>query len=492
MLTDRSSPSDPSGSGTPPHKIQLYIDGVWCDGAAGETLAVINPATEAVVAHLCLATPADLERALAAAERGFYRWRALAAAQRADMLKAAGDLIRARADEMSRILTLEQGKTLAQARGELFATAAYFDDLADTAARLFGRIIPTAPDGAVRSVVYEPVGPVFGVAPWNLPAMMPGRKIANALAAGCSIILKPARETPQTAYRIAACCADAGIPAGVVNVVCGPSGPLSEQMIRSPVIRKISFTGSTEVGKELAQLAGAQMKKATMELGGHAPVIVCEDVDIARVVAQTIPARYGNAGQSCMAPTRFFVHESCYEAFAEAFAAAAHGLRVGNGLDDGVDMGPLASARRLGVMEELVADALGRGARLMAGGERLAGPGFFFAPTVLGEVPAEARIMSQEPFGPVTAIAPYRDLEDVIARANETPYGLAAYVFTRDLDRARYLAGALEAGLVGINAVAVAGPSTPFGGVKDSGLGREGAIEKLLETMVVKTITLGG
>ncbi len=471
--------------------IKLFIDGAECAGAGGDILDVINPATEEVIAHLSMARASDIERALEAADKGFRVWRALSSTRRAAYLKSVAHLIRERAEAFAETLTREQGKTRNQAKGEVFATAAYFEDLADTALRIYGRVLPPEADGSARTVVYEPIGPVFGVAPWNLPAMMPGRKIANALAAGCSIIVKPAKETPETAYLIAQCCADADIPAGVVNVVSGPSGLISETLIASPVIRKISFTGSTEVGKDLAQLAGAHMKKVTMELGGHAPVIVCDDVDVAHVVKTTLGARFGNAGQSCMAPTRFFIQESIYDEFAREFALRAKALRVGNGLDEGVDMGPLASARRIPVMEDLVEDAVSCGAELLAGGKAAPGPGFFFEPTVLKDVPAHAKIMTEEPFGPVTPIVPFDDMEAVLARANGTPYGLAAYVFTRDLDRARMASARLEAGLVGVNSMSVAGPNTPFGGVKDSGVGREGAREGLLDSMVSKTITLG-
>lgn len=474
-----------------PRTIKLFIDGAWCAGGDGETLPVVNPATDETIAQLSMATAGDIARALDAAERGFGVWRVLSAAQRAGHLKAVARLIRERVDAFSRTLTIEQGKTRSQAKGEVFATAAYFEDLADTALRIYGRIIPAEANGTERRVVYEPIGPTFGVAPWNLPAMMPGRKIANALAAGCSIIVKPAKETPETAYLIAQACVDADIPAGVVNVISGPSGLISETLIASPVIRKISFTGSTEIGKDLARLAGAHMKKVTMELGGHAPVIICDDVDVERTAQMIVGARFSNAGQSCMAPTRLYVQERVYDAFAAAFAHGAKALRVGNGLEEGVEMGPLASARRIPFMESLVEDALGKGAALMTGGQAVSGPGYFFEPTVLKDVPQGARIMSEEPFGPVTPIVPFSDMEAVLEAANSTPYGLAAYVFTRDLERARLASARLEAGLVGVNSMNVAGPSTPFGGVKDSGVGREGAREGLLECMVTKTISLG-
>ena len=471
-------------------KFQLYIDGSWRKGSQNEEGEIIDPATEEVIGRVCLASMGDLQDALAAAERGFRLWRSLPVAKRSQLLQSVARLIRERVALLSRGLTLEQGKTLKQATAEVLTTAAYFDDLASSALHVFGRLLMPDEAGMTRSVVYEPVGPVFAVAPWNLPALMPGRKIANALAAGCTIILKPAKETPATALRIAQCCHDAGIPPGVVNVVCGDSSAISQLCIGSSIVRKVSFTGSTAVGKELAQLAGAHMKRVTMELGGHAPLIVCEDADVMRVVDLVVPVRHSNAGQSCLAPTRVFVHEHLYSRFARSFAERAAALRVGSGLEADAEMGPLASLRRIPVMENMVTDALQKGAKLSAGGRRLDRSGYFFPATVLEDVPAGAAIMVDEPFGPVTAIIPFADDEKVVNLANDSPYGLAAYVFSRDVERARSIASQLETGLVGINSLAVAHPTVPFGGVKDSGIGREGSFEGLLESMVSKAITL--
>jgi succinate-semialdehyde dehydrogenase/glutarate-semialdehyde dehydrogenase len=471
--------------------VGLYIGGVWRPASGGSTTGIVNPATGEEIARLSMASPTDIEAALAAARDGFATWRQMAILERCRLLVQVGQLMRERVDAIGRQLTLEEGKPLAQAKGEVMGTADYFTGIAAAAGNLFGRVIPTGSDGVRRSVIYEPIGPIFAASPWNLPAMMPGRKIANSLGAGCSIIVKPAKETPLTAYAIAKCCEDAGIPPGVVNVICGDSAEISAAMLRSDVVRKISFTGSTGVGKELAQLAGASMKKMTMELGGHAPVVIFDDIDVPAMVETAVAARYANAGQSCIAPTRFFVHQNIYRAFVDSFSDRARALRVGDGLDPQTQMGPLVSARRLPVMEALVHDAVHKGARLTAGGVRLERKGFFYAPTVLADVPAAAAIMTEEPFGPITPIVPFTDTAAVIDRANETPYGLAAYVFSRDVDKASRVVSQIEAGMIAINSMSVAHPSLPFGGVKDSGIGREGALDGLLDSMVTKSISIG-
>lgn len=472
-----------------PKKLKLFINGQSRAGGDNDVIPVVNPATEELVAELCMATAADLEDAIASAERGFEVWRQVNASDRAALIRKTAALLRERVQDMAHVLTVEQGKTLAQSRWEINGTAAYFDDLADCGEHAYGRNVPKGGSGVTRAVVYEPIGPVFAVAPWNLPAMLPGRKIATALAAGCSVIVKPAKETPETTQLIARCCQDAGIPDGVVNVISGPSGMLSERLIASPVIRKVSFTGSTGVGKQLAGMSGLHMKKATMELGGHAPVIVFADTDIEAVIEKTVAGRYSNAGQSCIAPTRFFIERGVYEPFVEAFSTRVKSLRVGNGLDEAVDMGPLASERRVPVMEQLVADALQNGAGLTAGGHAMDGKGYFFEPTVLRDVPDSAEIMIEEPFGPITPIDAFEDVDEAIARANGTAYGLASYVFTNALPVANHVSAKLQAGMVGLNSLDVAAPPVPFGGVKDSGTGREGSIEGVLESMVTKTIS---
>jgi succinate-semialdehyde dehydrogenase/glutarate-semialdehyde dehydrogenase len=471
--------------------VGVFIGGVWRPATGGKTTDIINPATEEPVGQLSMASPEDLAEALAAVQSGFLKWRNTPVVERCRLVARVGQLMRERVDTLSHDLTLEEGKPLGQARWEILATADYFSEAAATASNICGRLIPLGADGIRRSVSYEPIGPVFAVSPWNLPAMMPGRKIANTLAAGCSIIVKPAKETPITAFGIAKCCEDAGIPAGVINVLCGESSQISATMIQSSVIRKISFTGSTEVGKELARLAGASMKKMTMELGGHAPVIIFDDVDLPSVVEATVASRYSNAGQSCLAPTRFFVQQKIYREFVALFSERARGLQLGDGLDPQVKMGPLASSRRLEVMDRLVQDAVRKGATLTAGGSRLARKGYFYAPTVLADVPDGACIMTEEPFGPVTAIVSFTQTGAVIERANATPYGLGAYVFSRDLDRALGVVSQIDAGMVAINSMSVALAGLPFGGVKDSGVGREGSIDGLLESMVTKSISIG-
>jgi len=473
-------------------QIRLFVAGRWIARGTRDVMPVLNPATEETIAELVMASPDDLELALNAAAEGFEIWRRLAAAERACLLRKTATLIRERVDAISRTLTLEQGKTLTQAAGEVMMTAAYLDELAELGARICGRVLEREPSGVTRVVRYEPIGPVFAVSPWNLPAMMPGRKIGTALAAGCSIIVKPAKETPQTAYLLAACCQDAGIPDGVVNVLSGPSSVLSDTMISSKVIRKVSFTGSTEVGKTLAATAGAHMKKVTMELGGHAPVIVFDDVEVEGVVSALVSARHHNAGQSCMAATRFFVHERIHDEFVAKFSGAAAALRIGEGIDAATQMGPLTSARRVAVMQALVEDAVRTGASVETGGGRPDRPGYFFDPTVLSGLADSATVMSEEPFGPITPIVGFGDIEDVVARANATPYGLAGYVFSRDRAQAEFVASALDAGLVGINTTDIAGPTVPFGGVRDSGIGREGALEGILETMTTKTVSTRG
>jgi succinate-semialdehyde dehydrogenase / glutarate-semialdehyde dehydrogenase len=473
------------------HIHQLYIDGAWRAPGTGDSIAVVNPATGGEIARIAMADTGDMDDALAAAERGFRIWRATAIAERGRLLHAVAALLRERVELIAYDLSLEQGKLASQAKGEIFATAAYFDDLAICAMHIFDRIVPRDTAGIDRMVLHEPIGPVFAVSPWNLPAMMPGRKIANSLAAGCSIIVKPAKETPVTACHLAQCCHDAGIPPGVVNILCGPSELMSQRMIASPVIRKVSFTGSTDVGKELAALAGAHMKKATMELGGHAPVIVCADADLDQVVPLMLTTRHANAGQSCMAPTRFFVATPLYEAFCDRFTAGVKALALGPGLAPDTDMGPLASHRRIAVMQQLVDDAAQKGATVSAGSVPEGSSGFFYPPTVLTALSADAAILTEEPFGPVTPIMPFDAIDTVISRANETPYGLAAYIFTPDMTQARVIAGGLDAGMIAINSASVAAPSVPFGGVRDSGIGREGSFEGILESMVTKSISIG-
>lgn len=468
---------------------RLFIGGAWRDG--GSVVPVENPATDQQIGLVHFASDSDMGEALTAVAEGQRAWTALAPSTRAAILQRIAARLIADSDRIGSVLTAEQGKTLDEARGEVRATAGYFSSLAAIIGQIPSRIVPADGIFPERRIAYEPIGPVFGICPWNLPAMMPGRKIANSLAAGCAIIVKPAKETPGTAGLIVDICHECGVPPGAVNLVSGTSGDLSERMIASREIRKVSFTGSTGVGKDLSALAGRHMKKVAMELGGHAPVIVCADADGGSVAERIVRARHSNAGQSCMAPTRFFVHRDQYHRFVEAYAAAASALRVGNGAAAATEMGTLASRRRLAEMASLTQDAIACGARLAAGGERLGDVGAFFPPTVLADVPDSARIMREEPFGPISPVQAFDSLDEVIAKANSTDFALCAYAYTDDLPTSRRLSAEIEAGLVGINTTMVAGPTTPFGGNRDSGIGREGALEGVLESMTTKTVSTG-
>jgi succinate-semialdehyde dehydrogenase/glutarate-semialdehyde dehydrogenase len=469
-------------------KLELYINGKWLNGGrAGEDL--INPATEVVLGKLPHATESDLDEALRAVAKGFEIWRKTSAYDRARIIKKAADLVRARAEQIATILTTEQGKILAEARIEVNVTADIFEWYAEEGRRAYGRIIPGRMPNQRQMVVKEPIGAVAAFTPWNFPALTPARKIGGALAAGCSLIIKASEETPATCVAIVRCFEEAGLPPGVLNLVFGVPSKVSEKLIASPIIRKISFTGSIPVGKHLARLAADHMKRATMELGGHGPVIVFDDVDAEKVAAAAATGKFRNAGQVCISPTRFFVHEKVYDRFVEAFASIAKGLKVGNGLDKDTQMGPMANARRIDAMEKMVGDAVGRGAKVAAGGQRIGNQGFYFAPTVLTDVPEDSSVMNDEPFGPIAPCVRFRDFDDVIRRANKLPFGLAAYAFTGSADRATAVADALESGMVGINHFGVSLPETPFGGVKESGYGHEGGIEGLEAFLITKFVS---
>lgn len=466
--------------------LSLYIDGEWVPGAA--TAPVLNPATEEVIGQVELATTTDLDRALAAATRGFAVWRNTPIAQRTAILLKAAALLTERADHVGRVMTLEQGKPLQEAKGEALRVAGALRWDAEDARRAYGRIIPSA-DDTVLSVRQEPVGPVAAFTPWNFPAGSPMRKIAGALSAGCSIVIKASEETPGTAVELVKCFADAGLPAGVLNLVFGDPAEVSSHLIADERIRLVAFTGSIPVGKLLAAQAGAAMKPSLMELGGHAPVIVAADADPVQAARKAAFAKFINAGQVCTSPSRFLVHSSLHDAFVAAFLAATDRVVVGDGLDEGVTMGPLANPRRLKAMEELVADAVSRGATVERGGERLDRPGFFFAPTVLTDVPLDARVMVEEPFGPIAPIVRFDDLDEALAIANSLPYGLAAYGFTRSSATAEKLIRGFEAGILSINHCGGSVHEAPSGGVKSSGHGREGGPEGLEAYLVTKRVS---
>ena len=468
--------------------VQLLIDGAWTGAEGGRSLEVVNPASGEVNGTVAHASRADLDRALEAAEKGFKAWRKVSAYDRSKLMRRAADLLRDRADGIARLMTLEQGKPLAEAKGETLAGADVIDWFAEESRRAYGRVIPARAEGIYQLVVKEPVGPVAAFTPWNFPINQVVRKLSAALAAGCSIIVKAPEETPASPAELIRCFVDAGVPAGVVNLVYGVPAEISEYLIPHPVIRKISFTGSTAVGKQLAALAGAHMKRVTMELGGHAPAIVFDDADVETAVKILSANKLRNAGQVCISPTRFLVQEGVYAQFVDGFTARLKAAKVSDGLDAATSMGPLANPRRVAAMDAFIGDAVKHGAKLRAGGERIGNKGNFYQPTVLTDVPMEARIQNEEPFGPVAVISPFKGFDDVVAEANRLPFGLASYAYTRSAKTANAIAASVEAGMMSINHHGLALPEVPFGGVKDSGYGSEGgseAIEAYLNTKFV-------
>ncbi|MGO9773605.1 MAG: NAD-dependent succinate-semialdehyde dehydrogenase [Roseiarcus sp.] len=468
----------------------LFIDGAWTPAADGRTLEVRNPATDEVIGSVARAGVADLDRALAAADRGFKNWRRVSAFERSKLLREAARLMRARADGIAELLTLEQGKPLAEAKVEVLLSADLIDWFAEEGRRAYGRVIPARAQGVQQLVLREPVGPVAAFTPWNFPVSQSVRKIGAALATGCSIIVKPAEETPAAPAAIADAFKDAGLPQGVLNLVYGHPPEISGYLIPHPVIRKVSFTGSIPVGKQLAALAGAHMKRVTMELGGHAPAIVFDDADVAAAAALLGGAKFRNSGQVCVSPTRFMIQEKIYAPFVEKLVAHAEGVGVGSGLAQGTKMGPLASERRLQAVEALIAEAVAQGARLAAGGKRIGNKGFFFEPTVLTDVSPKMRIMNEEPFGPIALVMPFRGIDDALAEANRLPFGLAAYAFTRSAKTVADLSAEMETGMLTINHLGLAIPEVPFGGVKDSGYGSEGGTEALEPYLISKFVTM--
>ena len=472
--------------------LALYIDGNWLASASGGSRAVINPADESVLALLPLAGAVELEQAVAAAQRGFAFWKSTTASERHATLTRATRLLRERVDGIARTMTLEQGKPLAESRREVLLSADIIDFLAEEGKRSYGRVVPPRSSAVLAQVVSQvPVGPAALFTPWNFPMNLPARKIGAALAAGCSAVFKPAEETPGTAIELVRAFHDAGLPAGVLNLVCGEPAQVSSTLIAHEAIRKVSFTGSIPVGKHLGELCARGVKRYTAELGGHAPVLVLPDADAVQAARLSVSAKFRNAGQVCASPTRFLVHASLFETFLATLRDGAQRLRVGNPLQPGIDMGPLAHARRVGEMQALVDDALACGATLVCGGKRLPGPGYFFAPTLLAHVPPAARIMRQEPFGPIAVVNAWTELDDVLAQANGLPYGLAAYLFTRDLTLAHTVAQRIEAGMVGVNHFGVSQPETPFGGVKESGYGSESGAEGLAAFQDTKLTSFG-
>jgi succinate-semialdehyde dehydrogenase/glutarate-semialdehyde dehydrogenase len=460
-------------------QLGLYIDGKWHHGNGGGGEEVINPATQKPLAHLPHASTADLDAALAAAESGLKVWKAKSAYDRARIIKKAADLIRERSETIARVMTQEQGKILAEAKIEVNTSADIAEWFAEEGRRAYGRIIPSRNPAVRQMVVTEPVGVVAAFTPWNFPTLTPVRKIAAALAAGCAIIVKASEETPGACVELVKCFEDAGLPPGTLNLVFGVPAMVSEHLIASPIVRKISFTGSVPVGKHLAQLAAKGMKRATMELGGHSPVIVFGDADPEKSADVISASKYRNAGQVCISPTRFYVHETVYDRFLKRFTDNAKAIKLGDGLEKDTTMGPLANPRRLDAMDSFVADAKSRGGKVQAGGSRSGNQGFFFEPTVITDIPDDSKIMTEEPFGPVAPIVTFKTFDEVVQRANSLEFGLAAYTFTSSPKTATAIGDALQSGMVGVNSVAISTPETPFGGIKDSGYGHEGGIEGL-------------
>ncbi|WP_438752283.1 NAD-dependent succinate-semialdehyde dehydrogenase [Pararhizobium sp. O133] len=466
--------------------VQLYIGGAW--RKTKDTLPVVNPANEDVIGTVAVAGSADLEDALTASADGFRVWSRTSPWRRAEVILKAAALLRERSEEIARSITLENGKPISESRAEVIRGCEFFEWDAGECVRLYGRVIPSEP-GVRYVVVHEPIGTVAAFSPWNFPMSQPARKIAGAIASGCSIIMKASEETPTGVVHIARAFEDAGLPPGVLNLVFGIPAHISEFLIPREQIRMIAFTGSTIVGKHLTEIAARHMKPALMELGGHAPVIVCDDADPIAAGIASASRKYRNSGQVCTSPTRFFVHESIYERFTKAFVEKVQSITVGDGLDGATEMGPVANDRRIEALQALVDDGKARGAKLLCGGGRLQRRGYFFAPTALAELPDDARAMREEPFGPLALINPVRSIDEAIEKANSLPFGLAAYGFARSAANVDRLARGIEAGNVSINTLEASRAETPFGGVKESGLGREGGAEGLYHYMVVKNIS---
>ena len=471
----------------------LFLNGEWREAAAKESLEIINPATEEVIGKVSHARKKDLDIALNAAEKAFNSWKNVSAYERSKILRKAADIVRSKADQIATLMTMEQGKPLIEAKMETMGAADSIDWYAEEGRRAYGRIIPSrAPQGVYQFVFKEPVGVVAAFTPWNFPLNQVVKKVAAAFAAGCTAIVKGPEETPASVAELIKAFDEAGMPKGSVNLVYGIPAEISEYLIAHPIVRKVTFTGSTAVGKLLASQAGTHMKRVTMELGGHSPAIVCEDADVKAAVKILSANKFRNAGQVCISPTRFLVHDSVYEEFVDGFVKQAEALTVGNGLDDGVKMGPLAHDRRLTAIEGFVADAVENGAKVLTGGKRKGNKGYFFEPTVMTNVSNDARIMNEEPFGPLAPINSFSSIDEVVEESNRLNYGLAAYAYTNSAKTAQDLGQAIESGQVSINHHGLGLVDTPFGGVKDSGYGSEGGPEGLDAYMTTKLVSQTG
>lgn len=472
-----------------PDMARLFIAGEWTEGSDGRDADVVDPATGTPFGKVAFASKLDMDRAIEAAAGAFPAWSARSAYERSGILRKAGQLLRDRADAIAPLLMREQGKPLAEAKGEVVGSADHIDWAAEEGRRLYGRVIPPRAANVSQIAHKVPLGPVAGFSPWNFPVSQAVRKIAGALGAGCTIIIKCPEETPFSCIELVRCFEDAGVPVGAVNLLFGVPSEISEYLIPSDKIRMVSFTGSVPVGKLLGEIAARHVKRCTLELGGHSPFVVCEDANLDDAIKLAVTLKYRNAGQVCAAPSRFFVHESKYEKFVGGFVEASKALTVGAGSDTASQMGPLANNRRLDAMQDFVADALDRGATLRTGGRRIGNQGFFFEPTVLTDVPDDARLMTEEPFGPIAPIAPFSDLGTAIAKANSLPFALAAFAFAQSQETVERLGAELEAGMVSINHFGIAAPETPFGGMKDSGYGSEGGIEGMDAFLTTKFIS---
>lgn len=467
------------------------IAGEWITESR-DSSAVRDPASGREFARVIHASRADLDRAADAAAQAFRSWSRTSPVERSAILRKAAVLLRDRAGDIARLMVREQGKPLAEAQGEVIGSADHIDWAAEEGRRLYGRVIPARMPGVLQIARKEPVGAVAGFSPWNFPVSQAVRKIAGALGAGCTIVVKCPEETPFSCVELVRCFVDAGVPKGALSLVFGVPADISGFLIPHDGIRLVSFTGSVPVGKHLGEIAARHVKRCTLELGGHSPFIVCEDADLGAAIKLAAGLKFRNAGQVCAAPSRFFVHESRYADFVQGFVAAADSIKVGAGFDDGAQMGPLANVRRLEAMEALTADAVARGARVACGGRRLGNEGYFFAPTVLEDVPGDARLMTDEPFGPIAPVAAFSTLDSAIEQANALPFGLAAFAFTRSFATAEKLNTELESGMISINHFGIAAPETPFGGMKESGYGSEGGTEGMDAFMATKfTSTLG-
>ena len=469
---------------------RLLINNEWCDAASGKTIEVINPATGKPIGKVAHAGIADLDRALAAAQKGFEAWRKIPANERANTMRKAAGLLRERAADIGRLMTQEQGKPFVEARGEVMASADIIEWFADEGRRVYGRIVPSRNLAAQQLVLKEPLGPVAAFTPWNFPVNQIVRKLGAALASGCSFLVKAPEETPASPAALLQTFIDAGVPPGTIGLVFGDPHEISSYLIPHRIIRKVTFTGSTPVGKQLAAMAGLHMKRATMELGGHAPVIIAEDADVALAVKAAGGAKFRNAGQVCISPTRFLVHNSLKDEFAKLLVKHAEGLKLGDGLTEGTTLGPLANARRLSAMAKVLDDARKTGATVATGGERVGTDGNFFAPTVLTNVSLDADVFNNEPFGPIAAIRGFDTLEEAIIEANRLPYGLAGYAFTKSIKNAHILSQQMEVGMLWINQPAAPSPEMPFGGVKDSGYGSEGGPEAMEAYLITKAVSI--